>query len=119
MALIEDSMGAVLILLRATGGDPAAFEAGAGDWLWIDLITSESAPSTYFYGQLADYRLDTVQTDNDTTYSVFKNSGKPRAGLVQLTWDGVGANWLPYVKVDDVNKWIGQAKELGGALIVQ
>lgn len=36
---------------------------------------------------------------------------------MELRWQGLEDNWLPYFKVDDVDRTIGMARKLGGRLI--
>jgi predicted enzyme related to lactoylglutathione lyase len=118
MALIEDTAGAALILLRASGGDPPPRKPKNGDWLWTDLITPDGGPVKAFYKQLADYQVEPLQADGDA-YHIFKRSGRARAGMVELRWQGIEANWLPYVKVDKLDEQITRAQELGGTLILK
>lgn len=118
IALIEDTTGAALILLRTAGGDPAARKPRTGDWLWTDLIIPDGEPVKAFYKQLADYQLEPLQTDGDA-FHVFKHGGRTQAGMVELKWHGIEANWLPYVKVDKIDKQITRAQELGGTLIIK
>jgi predicted enzyme related to lactoylglutathione lyase len=38
---------------------------------------------------------------------------------VELQWDDLEDNWLPYVKVKDIKSTISKARELGGNLILE
>ena len=41
------------------------------------------------------------------------------AGLVELEWEGLEDNWLPYFKVADIDRSIENARSFGGKLILQ
>lgn len=119
MALISDPAGAPLILLGAAGGGSVGGAAGAGQWLWTDLITQNSAPAKAFYTALAGYRIERIETGKDRQYEILKQGGQPIAGIVTLKWDGLADNWLPYFKVADVGQSIENARRLGGRLILK
>ena len=119
MALIEDPMGAPLLLLRSSRGDPTPRAPGDGDWLWTDLVTPDSTPADDFYGRLAGYQTVSVESEGDPGSRLFKSNGRPRAGLVELKWDGVEANWLPYVKVRSLDDVLNRARDLGGRLAIR
>ena len=60
MAVVEDNMGAVFVLLDTGSRDPAAKSARPGDWLWTDLFTTNMAKSGKFYKELAGLQRKTV-----------------------------------------------------------
>lgn len=119
MALVSDPAGASLILLRAAGGDPADKKAGIGEWLWTDLFTQNAKSAGEFYSALAGYRKERIKAGKDYQYDVLKRNGKVRAGIVELKWDGLEDNWLPYFKVEDVGPVVQKARRLGGSLILK
>ncbi len=119
MALVSDPAGASLILLRATGGDPADTKAGTGEWLWTDLFTQNAKNAGAFYTSLAGYQVERVEVKEGHQYDVLKRDGRLRAGIVELRWEGLEDNWLPYFRVDDVDRTIEKARKLGGRLVLQ
>ena len=119
MALVSDPGGAPLILLRAAGGDPADEQAGVGAWFWTDLFTRDAKTAEAFYQALAGFQKTPFEVGADHRYRVFKQNGKARAGLVELQWDDLKDNWMPYVMVDDIKSTINAARELGGELIME
>jgi predicted enzyme related to lactoylglutathione lyase len=38
---------------------------------------------------------------------------------VELKWEGLEDNWLPYFKVEDVEQIIEKARQLGGSLVLK
>ena len=119
MALVSDPAGAPFILLRATGGDPVDKKAGMGEWLWTDLFTQNAKSAGVFYSALAGYRAERVKVKKDHQYDVLKRNGRVRAGIVELQWNGLEDNWLPYFKVADIEPAIQKARQLGGKLILK
>ncbi len=119
MAVIRDPEGAVLVLLRATGGDPPDAGTSAGEWMWVDLFTRDGRAANVFYGALAGYKAQTVKTGGDHSYNLLTRNGRAFAGVVELRWEEVESNWLPYVRVDDLGETIRRATKLGGILILR
>lgn len=119
MVLVSDPTGASLILLRATGGDPADTKAGTGEWFWTDLFTKNAKNAGDFYSSLAGYQVERVEVKEDHQYDVLKRDGHLRAGIVELPWKGLEDNWLPYFKVDDVDRTVERARQLWGRLILK
>ena len=119
MALVSDVHGAPLILLRATGGDPADARAGVGQWFWTDLFTQDAKKAGEFYSALVGYQQERIEVGKDHQYNVLKKNGRERAGIVELQKDGLEANWLPYFKVMDIGPVIQKARKLGGKLILK
>lgn len=119
MAVIRDHEGAVLVLIRASGGDPPDAGTGSGEWLWVDLFTRDAQAANDFYGALAGYAAQTVKTGGDHSYNLLTRNGHAFAGVVELRWEEVEPNWLPYVKVDDLDETIRRATKLGGILILR
>ena len=119
MAVIQDPEGAELILLRADGGDPADETVKSGEWLWVDLFTRDAKTANEFYGSLAGYTAQTVKTEEDHSYNLLEKDDRALAGVVEIPWEDVEPNWLPYVKVDDLEGTISLAENLGGVLILR
>ena len=119
MAVIQDPEGAELILLRAAGGDPVDETVKSGEWLWVDLFTRDAKTANELYGSLAGYTAQTVKTEEDNSYNLLKKDDRAFAGVVEIPWEDVEPNWLPYVKVDDLEGTISLAENLGGVLILR
>lgn len=119
MALVSDPAGASFILLRAPGGDPVDTEVGTGEWLWTDLFTQNAKKAAAFYTYLSGYKVARVAVKEGHHYNVLIKGGRPRAGIVELRWAGLKDNWLPYFRVDDLDRAIEKARRLGGRLVLQ
>lgn len=119
MAVIQDPEGAELVLIRAAGGDPVDADVSSGEWLWVDLFTRDAKTANDFYAVLAGYTAQSVKTQGDHSYNLLRRGGRAYAGIVELPWEDVEPNWLPYVKVDDLEGTISRAEKLGGILILR
>jgi len=119
MAVIRDAEGAELVLIRAAGGDPVDAGIKSGEWLWVDLFTRDAKTAAEFYGALAGYVPHTVDTGEDHSYNLLRRGSRAYAGMVTLRWEEVEPNWLPYIRVDDLEGTISRAEKLGGDLIVR
>lgn len=119
MALVTDPAGAPLILLRSSGGDPADVPAEDGEWLWNDLFTQNAQPAGDFYTELAGYDAEHIVTDKVYRYYVLKKGEQFRAGIVEIKMEGLKDNWVPYVKVPDIDRTVKKARMSGAELIYQ
>jgi predicted enzyme related to lactoylglutathione lyase len=119
MALVSDPADAPLILLGAAGDSPVGRKAKIGQWHWIDLITQDGNRARAFYTALFGYQVKPVEAVEDHQYDLFIREKRAVAGLVELQWEGLEDNWLPYFKVADVSRSIEFARKLGGKLILQ
>ena len=119
MVLVSDPADAPFILLAAVGDSPVGRKAKAGQWHWIDLITQDGNRARAFYTTLFGYQVKPVEADEEHQYDLFIRDKRAVAGLVELEWEGLEDNWLPYFKVVDVDRSIENARSLGGKLILQ
>jgi predicted enzyme related to lactoylglutathione lyase len=119
MALVSDPTDAPFILLGAVGDSPVGKKAKPGQWHWIDLITQDGNRARAFYTTLLGYQVKPVEADKEHQYDLFLRDKRAVAGLVELQWEGLEDNWLPYFKVADIDRSIENARSLGGKLILQ
>ncbi len=119
MVLVSDPADAHFILLGAGGDSPVGRKAKTGQWHWIDLITQNGNRARAFYTAVFGYEVKPVEADEEHQYDLFIRDKRATAGLVELQWEGLEDNWLPYFKVADVDRSIENARSLGGKLILQ
>lgn len=119
MALVADAGDAPLILLHAASGDPMSREAGIGEWLWTELATGDIGRAATFYSALTGGRIKSVDKTSGQRYDVLELNSRPVAGLMQLDWEGVGDNWLPYFRVEDIDAAVEHARRLGATTIIK
>jgi len=117
-SVLHDPQGAALVLLRATGGDPATSpEFGAGEFLWTELWTRDATAAVSFYEAVLGYEAE-FTGDETRKYFVMSREGRPRAGIGQLPPVEADPAWLPYVAVRSVREIVRRVPELGGKVIL-
>ncbi|MDG2308457.1 MAG: VOC family protein [Candidatus Binatia bacterium] len=119
VSVVADSDHAIVVLLRASGGDPAASPVRDGEFLWADLWTHDLKGAARFYKKVAGLEVKTVKKRDGSTQHLLVKDGVATAGLVKLPWKEVQANWLPYVKTADVAATARKAVQLGGKVLLQ
>ncbi len=117
LALVSDSEGALLLLIRAAGGDPPDAEPPVGRWLWRELWTHDIDAAAEFYAALVGYDSDTVEFEGEP-YRVLKADGVPRALLMEAP-SHVNPLWLPVVRVADAAATATRAAELGARVVMR
>ena len=116
-AIVADPTGALVVLAVLMGGDPADREADVGDWLWQELWTDDTDAALSYYRQLAGYTQEKADGGIDQDYFVLETEGEPRAGVTMIPWDWVSSNWLPYIRVDDAQRYVRRVEALGGRVL--
>ncbi len=114
--LLTDPQGAPFALMRP-GQEPRDLPAQINGWLWVELWTNDLDRASGFYGNLLGWTRRAVTVDG-TEYQRFDRDSTPMAGLVALPVRDVHPNWLPTIRVADVNATLRQAVALGGRVIL-
>lgn len=114
-ALICDPWGAVICAFSPTHGFPPP----SGVFVWDQLVTDESAAAQCFYQKLFGWSTTKITSDVGNEYGLF-NSGnaEPVAVLRQsLENSGTRAQWIGFLAVDDLDRSVARAVELGATLV--
>jgi predicted enzyme related to lactoylglutathione lyase len=117
-AVVHDPLGAVLVLLRATGGDPVErddFEPG--EFLWTELWTTDARQAVTYYESVLGYTAEFMGVE-PRPYFLMSRDGEPRAGIGELPRGDAEAAWLPYIAVTDAQAIADRVESLGGELII-
>lgn len=117
-AVVRDPMGATLVVLRSKQGDLPDVQPTVGDWLWIDLFTQDIQTAERFYAALVGYESGRIELAG-AAYTVFRQAGRARAGVVELPFKQVDDNWLPYIRVADTEQAVKRAVSLGGEILLR
>jgi len=120
VAVVNDPQGALLAFVQSSTGDPVDTDPSDGRWFWIELWTSDVKAATNVYHELVGYEEDTrLQTDvGETQYHVMRRDDQLRAGMLEIPFDGVLPNWVPYVMVDNPADVAKNSESLGGRILV-
>jgi predicted enzyme related to lactoylglutathione lyase len=114
-ALVADPEGALVLLLRASTGDPDDVDVAFNSFLWWELWSHDADSAAKFYAELAGYEVETIEF-RDVPYRVLKGSSRPRAGVLVAPPE-VPPQWLPYVRVADIDSVADRAAELGARVV--
>lgn len=118
LALVTDPQGAMLVLLRSSGGDPEDGALVTNRFMWTELWARDVGKAVELYRALVGYELESLAIPGNREYRILARDGRRRAGVIQLPWQEVTPNWLPYVKVDDPAAVAGRVEALGGRVLI-
>ena len=116
-SVISDSQGAVLMLLRATGGDPTDDTQLLDEWAWAELWTNDTEAAVDFYHALAGYDAMRIPDADGGERILLGTDGKARASVVPLPWDDVEPNWIPYIPVASAADTLQRIVDAGGTVL--
>ncbi|MFE0191852.1 VOC family protein [Streptomyces sp. NPDC058989] len=115
-AVLADPEGAVFEVWQARSFAGAAVLSAPGSLGWVELATRDEAAAKVFYTGVFGW---TVGTHED--YPQWGIDGADFGGMSALDEfypEDVGAHWLPYFAVADVDETAARAAESGGTLLV-
>jgi predicted enzyme related to lactoylglutathione lyase len=119
VAVVKDALGAPLVLVKSLNGDPAdGVEPSVGAWIWNDYVTTDVGQGAAFYGELVGYQTSQFDRDGAKDYWLLEGSGRERAGMFAAP-EGIGANWVPYLRVDDAEVAMDKAATLGAKVLME
>lgn len=117
LAVVADDQGAMLMLLRASSGDPLVSNDATGTWAWAELWTRDIDKAVAFYEKAIGYRSVRVEGADGQPPVVLTTEEAPRATIVQIPWEYVEPNWLPYVLVADGRETLQEILDAGGSVL--
>jgi predicted enzyme related to lactoylglutathione lyase len=118
-SVVSDTQGAVFMLLRATGGDPIDDTPALNELAWAELWTDDVKSAADFYTAIADYETLSLPANGGGEHLLLGTDGKARALVIELPWDDVEPNWIPYVPVEDIEATLRRISDAGGAILVK
>lgn len=88
-----------------------------GKPVWFELATPDHDAAQRFYGEVFDWKTESVPMGPDGNYVMFKpTAGQPHSGLVELR--GPHPHWVAYVSVEDVDAVAAAGAKRGGKVIM-
>jgi predicted enzyme related to lactoylglutathione lyase len=88
-----------------------------GRFCWHELLTSDLAAATKFYGELLGWTFRDNPSPPAGTYRIL-SLGETMVGGAMTAPPGVPSGWLVYVAVDDTDVSAKKITELGGKVMV-
>jgi uncharacterized protein len=116
-ALLVDPQGAPVALARLKGGDPTPAPPPLNGWLWVDLWSPDPAASLAFYRGLLGLE-PAVDDMDETPYTVLRHGDRAYAGMIRIPQPEIRPNWLPILRVEDVDAVAARAAQLGGRVLL-
>src|SRR5437588_732659 len=93
----------------------------AGSFCWIELGTTDQNGAKSFYGTVFGWAVNDFPMGPNESYTMFQLDGRDAAACYTLRPDqkehGVPSHWMIYVSVDDADKTVSRATELGGKVL--
>ena len=95
-----------------------------GSFCWFELATTDQAAAKNFYSSLFGWTFtDTPGGPDGGDYTMFANDGRTAAAAYKLRDEmrahGVPPNWMVYIAVEDVDRAVKHAADLGGTVTVK
>ena len=116
-AVLADPQGAEFAVYKAGAPHPASPAAGAGDFTWHELATSDAKAAMDFYTKLVGWQVGPVHDMGPGgNYHLFLHEGNQYGGIFASTTGG-GPSWLCYIGVEDAGKAVAAAKSAGGRVL--
>ena len=89
-----------------------------GQFVWYELMTSNSAAAKAFYPGVAGWAAEDWP---HSQYTMWTAGGIPLGGIVQLRPDqlqqGMRSAWMPYIEAGDVDETARKAASIGGRVL--
>jgi uncharacterized protein len=119
-AAITDPAGAAVSLWKGAEGDREDRDpTPAGDWIWNELLASDTGKALAFYERVFGYTHDEMKMGDGATYYILKGpDGQSRAGLMKAPHPDAPPMWTPYVRVEEADATAARVAPLGGKLVM-
>ncbi|MCM5664417.1 VOC family protein [Galbibacter mesophilus] len=100
--IVEGPLGEKLSFIETMQPKMSLLENKEGKWIWQELWSSDPSISEKFY--TTTLNLTVTETEDDgKPYWIFKNGDKKVAGLMTNPLTGANPQWVPYVKITDID----------------
>jgi predicted enzyme related to lactoylglutathione lyase len=118
MAVIADPTGGALCLWqpRRHIGSEIVNEHGA--LCWTELLTPDVDAAVKFFGEVLGWTTRTMSMGAGD-YTIFNVGERGVAGAVKPPQAGIPPHWAVYFAIDDCDKGVATAKELGGSVVAE
>lgn len=117
MAVLLDPTGAAISTWQADEHIGAQLAQEPNTWIWTELMTSDVETAKAFYADVFGWTYETAEMPGGMDYTVVAGGDNGLAGIMgrpDNVPDEVPNYWGIYFGVDDVDKAVARAKELGG-----
>ncbi len=90
----------------------------AGNFVWMELATTDQAAAKQFYSALFGWEANDSPMGPDELYTMFSLNGRQTGAAYTMKAEdralGIPPNWLLYIAVDNADETVARALEHGG-----
>lgn len=118
MAVFQDPADATFAVWQANQHTGAGLVNEVGSVCWNELLTRDPSKAGPFYKQVFGW-TDEAMPMPQGTYTMFKKDRAQAAGMMKITPEmgTLPSHWEIYFSVDDCDKCVAKAKQLGGKVM--
>jgi hypothetical protein len=118
MAVCQDPQGATFSIWQPKKHPGFGVIDEPGSLCWVELVTTDTDAAEKFYTGVVPWKSEAWP--GPTPYTVFKNAVKMTAGMMTIRkeWGPMPPSWIAYFAVEDCDKTLAKATELGGKVCV-
>ncbi|MDQ3655947.1 MAG: VOC family protein [Chloroflexota bacterium] len=120
MAMVTDPSGAVVGLWQPKTQRGFALHGEHGAPAWHELHTRDLDAASTFYGKVLGVEIVDMEMDGGPRYRTIKVDGEDQAGIMDTGGflpEGVPSHWTVYFGVDDTDRVVALAQDLGGSVL--
>jgi predicted enzyme related to lactoylglutathione lyase len=116
--VFEGSQGEEFALISANQyTDAMDTETSEGNWLGIEFWASDVKKAEDFYKNAFEVEIQKTMYDNKA-YWLFVAGGNTLAGMIQNPVTNQGSQWVPYVRMGDLESIVSKVKQASGSVIL-
>jgi uncharacterized protein len=121
-AILKDPQGAAFAVFQSEQGVDGEWNPQPGDVSWNELVTSDWEAAYDFYHRLFGWeKTSAMDMGPGGTYQMYgeKANGRPYGGMYNFMPEmpPMPPNWLPYVRVTDLDASVDRVRKLGGQVL--
>jgi len=116
IATMRDVEGAAFGLWQASPHAGAETTDGLGSIWWIEVLARDATVARDFYTRLFGWSVRETSFEPVGLYRVFERPGNQEGGLLQILpeWGEVPPGWNTIISVEDADRTMTRACDLGG-----
>ena len=91
-----------------------------GHFHWNELMTHDVEAAKAFYGDIVGWTFNAMEMPQGGTYWIGMDGDKPAGGIFPMSgseFEGMPAQWMSYLAVDNVEDCVEKAKAAGAAVV--
>lgn len=120
MGFYTDPEGAVFGIWQAGTHFGSAICNEPGSFCWNELATRDLEGAGRFYSEVFGWDVAPLDGPSPHPMALVKNQGRMNGDMILMNeqWEGIPANWMVYLAVEDCDATAAKVKELGGQVHV-